>query len=74
MKKISKEKFIDDLFITCDECGYNNEKDRFQAFGTYLHCGKILDSRVYFKATLSRMVRKNPRSRRKGTTRAILYF
>lgn len=74
MKKISKEKFIEDRFITCDKCGYNNEKDRFQAFGTCLHCGKVLDDKVHFKATLSKMVMRSPRSRHKGTTRAVLYF
>lgn len=52
MDKICKRKFVDDLFITCDECGYNNEKTRFQAFGTCLRCGKVLDDRIYFKANL----------------------
>ena len=52
--KIGQKKFIDDLYITCDECGYNNLKERFQAFGTCLHCGKILDKKVYFKSQLIR--------------------
>ena len=72
--KIGQKKFIDDLYITCDDCGYNNEKDRFQSFGTCLHCGKTLDKRVHFRATMIKIARMTPRSRRKGISRALLYF
>lgn len=58
MDKICKKRFVDELFITCDDCGYNNLKDRFQAFGTCLNCGKILDKKVYFK---SQMIRRSIR-------------
>lgn len=49
--RVSKEKMMEE-YITCDECGYNNKKERFQAFGTCLGCGKILDERTYFKAQM----------------------
>ena len=58
-KMKSKHKFINDLFVTCDKCGYHNFKDRFQAFGTCLGCGKILDERIYFKAKLKRSKKFN---------------
>lgn len=70
----NREKFIEDLFITCDECGYNNLKNRFVAFGTCLRCGKIIDDRTYFRATMIKIARMTPRSRRKGNSRALLYF
>ena len=58
--RISKEKIMED-YITCDKCGYNNKKERFQAFGTCLKCGKVLDERIYFKA---QMIRKSIRAAR----------
>lgn len=48
----TKHNFIKTTYVTCDSCGYNNKKDRFQAYGTCLGCGKILDDKVYFKAQL----------------------
>ena len=56
--KIKKDKIMD-RYITCDGCGYNNEKKRFEAFGTCLSCGKVLDERTYFKAQMvKRSIRK----------------
>lgn len=71
---LNRKKFIENHFITCDECGYNNHKDRFQAYGTCLHCGKVLDDRVMFKVMLRKIALKNPHLRSKNRTRAILYF
>lgn len=59
--RIEHHKFIEDLYVTCNECGYNNLKNRFQAFGTCLHCGKILDKKVHFKAELIKRSRRNAR-------------
>lgn len=70
----SRHKFIEELFITCDTCGYNNEKSRFEAYGTCLGCGKILDNKIYFKAQMRKQAFKNPRVRDKNKTRAMLYF
>jgi len=51
--RISKDKMME-RYIVCDKCGYNNEKERFQAFGTCLKCKKILDKRIYFRAEMIR--------------------
>lgn len=54
MAKIGSKKhndFIKEHFVTC-ECGYNNKKNRLQAFGTCLACGKILDEKAYFKRNI----------------------
>ena len=70
----SKHKFIEDLYIHCDECGYNNEKIRFNAFGTCLHCGKVLDERVYFKAQLIRKsIRKARITGNKVSARHLIF-
>lgn len=58
--RVSKEKMMEE-YITCDECGYNNKKSRFEAFGTCLRCGKVLDQKIYFKA---QMVKKSIRKAR----------
>lgn len=58
--RISKDKIMEQ-YITCNECGYNNKKDRFEAFGTCLNCGKVLDEKVYFRA---KMIRKSMRAAR----------
>lgn len=76
-KNINREQYDDFIvnnFVTCDECGYNNQKDRFQAYGTCLHCNKVLDDKVYFKAQLRKQVFKRPSVRGRNKTRAILYF
>lgn len=54
-KKGNKQKFIEENFVTCKYCGYNNYKNRFQAFGKCLCCGKVIDDKVYFKAKLCKM-------------------
>jgi len=69
-----RKKFIEDNFITCDDCGYNNQKDRFQAYGTCLRCNKVLDNRVYFKAQCRKQAFKSIKSRGKNKTRALLSF
>ena len=71
--RVSKEKLMQD-FITCDKCGYNNKKERFQAFGTCLGCGKILDDRVYFKAQLLKKSIRKARIQGKQTTQRNLIF
>lgn len=48
MKKEQKE-FIEEMFITCDKCGYNNKKGRLSIYGTCLCCGKILDKKAYLR-------------------------
>jgi len=63
MDKLCNKKFVKDLFVTCDECGYNNEKERFQAFGTCLHCGKVLDDRIHFRAEMIKISIRKARIR-----------
>ena len=70
----NQKKFIEDLYITCDQCGYNNLKDRFQAFGTCLHCGKVLDKKVYFKSQLiKKSIRKARIEGRKVSSRHLIF-
>lgn len=71
--RISKEKIMEN-YIVCDECGYNNEKERFEAFGTCLRCGKILDNRIYFKAKLIRKAIRKGRIRGKRVNQRNLPF
>ena len=58
------QKFMADTFVVCDECGYNNPKERFEGFGTCLRCKKILDERVYFKAQMKKMAKTKPIKKR----------
>lgn len=39
-------------FVVCQFCGYNNEFNRFQNYGTCLRCHKIIDPKVYLKRKL----------------------
>ena len=71
--RIKKENIMD-KYITCDECGYNNEKHRFEAFGTCLHCGKILDNKTYFKAQMVRKSIKVARAKGKYVNQRNLIF
>lgn len=50
-KTMSYEQFLDERFVKC-ECGYNNEKKRFENYGTCLRCGKILDKKIYLARLL----------------------
>ena len=61
-----KKKFIENLFIVCDNCGYNNFKNRFQEYGTCLRCGKVLDKKVYFKAQMKKKLHLKINLRDKG--------
>lgn len=51
-KSRSKKEWINERFITCKYCGYNNFKKRLESFGTCLRCGKIIDEKSYFKKKL----------------------
>ena len=54
MKKYedTRDEFIKERYITCQNCGYNNNKQRLEIYGTCLCCGKIIDERTYFKKKL----------------------
>lgn len=39
-------------FVVCKFCGYNNEKNRFQNYGTCLRCHKIIDPKIYLRRKL----------------------
>ena len=63
-RKFTREqtlKFIEDNFVTCKKCGYNNRKELFHKYGVCLCCGDIIDGKTYFKAkyykTRQRMLR-----------------
>ena len=62
------DKFVKDNYITC-ECGYNNEKHRFENYGTCLRCGKILDDKIYIYSLL----RKKNRRFKNGKKRSMVH-
>lgn len=59
--KTSKEDFMKQKYITCDKCGYNNEKSRFLQYGKCLKCDTILDQKVYFMIEMNKRLRNNKR-------------
>lgn len=71
--RIDKEKIMS-KYVVCDECGYNNEKKRFNAFGTCLCCGKILDDRIYFRAQMVKRSFNKARTQGKLPTSRNLIF
>ena len=62
--KESKEVFLKKTYITCDFCGYNNEKSRFLKYGKCLKCGHILDNRTYFMIEMMKKIKDNKRKTR----------
>lgn len=61
MSKVGSDKhkaFIEENFVVCDKCGYNNRKGRIDNFGFCLCCKKILDEKAYLKYKL-RMANKS---------------
>lgn len=60
-----RKKFIEEMFVVCDKCGYNNEKYRFQKYGTCLRCKHVIDERLHFKHQLWLASKKN--SKKKDT-------
>lgn len=73
MKK-SKEQLMREEFVTCEKCGYNNKRKRFEAFGTCLRCGEILDGKTYFKAQMFRISMRKSRIQGKRATQRNLRF
>lgn len=57
----TREEFIKKLYVTCEYCGYNNERARFLQFGTCLKCGKVLDKKTYFKIEMLKKLKDNKR-------------
>lgn len=51
-KQENINKFIQERFVTCKYCGYNNEKKRLENYGTCLRCRKIIDGKSYLKRKL----------------------
>lgn len=74
MRMIPKKEFMDELFVTCDKCGYNNLKKRFSNFGCCLGCGEVLDKKSYFKFMMRKIAKRCPRNRRIKRNRSVLYF
>lgn len=56
--KEQRDGFVQNKYITCKYCGYNNEKHRFQNFGYCLCCHKIIDKKIYFVARLKKELNK----------------
>lgn len=66
MKTYIKDRkaFMGVNYITCEKCGYNNERSRFMQFGTCLKCGKILDEKTYFMIEMMKRIKNNKRKMR----------
>lgn len=50
MANFDKKRHLD--FVVCQYCGYNNERKRFNFYGTCLRCHKIMDQKIYLKRLL----------------------
>ena len=46
MKKNKRDDFFTN--VICDQCGYQNHKDKIERYGTCLRCGKVLDPKAKF--------------------------
>lgn len=68
LEKKAIDKFVKDNYITC-ECGYNNEKHRFENYGTCLRCGRVLDPKKY----LMKLLKIKNRSFRNGRKKCLVY-
>ena len=56
-------------YIECPKCGYNNERKRFQFFGTCLRCNHIMDGKIYLKRLLYITKRRKERDEQKKRNR-----
>lgn len=61
--KEPKDEFIKKVYITCPKCSYNNERGRFNQFGTCLKCGEILDQKTYFMIQMMKKLKDDKRRR-----------
>ena len=48
----SIKRFVNERFVTCKYCGYNNKKRRLENYGTCLRCRKIIDEKSYLRRKL----------------------
>ena len=67
MKKkieMSKDEFMKKNYIMCPNCKYNNERGRFNQFGTCLKCGKILDKKTHYMIEMMKKIKDNERKSR----------
>ena len=62
-KDLTKEDFMKKKYITCPKCSYNNERGRFNQYGTCLKCGEILDQKIYFMIEMMKVAKDNKRKR-----------
>lgn len=60
-KPLSKDEFVKKNYVTCPKCEYNNERGRFNQYGTCLKCGEILDEKTYFMIQMMKRIKDNKR-------------
>lgn len=70
----AKKEFMEELYVTCNKCGYNNKKKRLENYGTCLLCGEVIDKKSYFKVMMKKLSIKNPKSRGRRGLHSCLYF
>lgn len=61
--KTTKEDFMKQNYLTCQKCGYNNERGRFMQYGKCLNCGAILDKKTHFMIEMLKRVKDDKRKR-----------
>jgi predicted Zn-ribbon and HTH transcriptional regulator len=61
--KTTKEEFMKQNYVTCNNCGYNNERSRFLQYGKCLRCDTILDDKTYFMIQMMKKLKNNKRKR-----------
>lgn len=57
----TKEEFMQENYVTCGMCGYNNEKKRLKKYGVCLNCGEPLDDKAYFMIKMQKLLQENCR-------------
>lgn len=60
----NREEFIRSFYITCNHCGYNNEKRRLRKYGVCLKCGEPLDDKIFFMIKMQELMEENKRKAR----------
>ena len=36
-------------YVVCSYCGYNNESERFQNYGTCLRCHRVINKKIFIR-------------------------
>ena len=56
--KSTHKEFMENNFVICPFCNYNNKVETFIRFGTCLRCLQVIDDKIYFRTKLGIEIRK----------------